>query len=380
MRLFSKFKRLNLRRIRVKLRFRYQLKFMRQRFFPAIILFAMCFGVFTTIKAQEKSDAESINIETTLVSVPVIVSDRQGRYVAGLQAKDFTLFQDGAKQNIDFFAATEEPLNVALLIDTSRSTQSVIGNIKRAATEFVEQLKPQDKAIIVSFDYEPHVLSALTSDVKNLKQAIKRAEIGEYIGTALRDAIVQITEKSFANVKGRKAIILLTDGKDHGSYSTTDELIHSVEESDTMIYSIFYQTGRGFNQNPRDIWRNDRRDFPFPPRRQGGVFNRRFPDDNPFPRRFPNENRRRQRAGENNEAAADFLKNLADATAGRFYESEITDLKKTFGLITDELRFQYRLGFYPNENTEVNALHQLRVKVLREGVAVRARASFRVKQ
>jgi VWFA-related protein len=349
-----------------------------------IIVICLLFPVGVSgILAQDKSSPdEIIKIDTTLVSVPVIVSDREGRFVANLQAADFTIYQDGTKQKIDFFAATEEPLTIALLIDTSHSTREVLDNIKDAAQDFIKLLQPPDKALIVSFDYAPHVLSPLTSDREQLKRAVKNADIGEYAGTALRDAVFNVVNQSFAGIKGRKAIILLTDGKDAGSQVSIADLLYSLEETDTMIYSVFYQTGRFADRNVVD----------FPPSRRGGVFGGRFPRRNnrlpPFPddRRRDNPQRReraeqrRERIEQKNEAAEIFLQSLSDTTAGRFYSNDVRDLKKTFGKIVEELRYQYRIGFYPPpEEKSAGILHQLKVKVARpETLVVRARRNYRV--
>src|SRR5262249_2641591 len=159
-------------------------------------------------------ETETLKIDTTLVSVPLIVSDQQGRYVAGLQATDFTLYENRLKQQIDFFAAVEEPLNVALFLDTRFSARLVLDDIKDSAHDFIKQLRPQDRALIVSFDSQVKTLSPLTNDRKALDRAIKGASIGDQLGTLMRAAIDQVLQQQFKSLNGRKAIILLTDGKD----------------------------------------------------------------------------------------------------------------------------------------------------------------------
>lgn len=321
------------------------------------------------VGAQSPTEQEGIKLKATLVSVPVIVSDRNGRYLSGLRAEDFTLYSDHVKQPIAVFEATEEPLNVALLLDTSLSTRDVLGDIKDAALSFIKRLRPQDRAVVVSFDYAVHLLSPLTADRRALEQSVKRAEIGAYAGTVLRDAVIKAANDSLRHVEGRKAIVLLTDGKDHGSVVSEVESLEAAQESGAMIYTIFYRTGFA----PR-----------FDNRRGGfgrGGFGRRggiFGDS--FPRRGPNNERRerrRERAERNNEQAADYLGQLADASAGRFYSSEVTDLKKTFDLIADELRHQYRLGFYSSGEPAGAAVHRLTVQVARSEAVVRARRTYR---
>ena len=206
----------------------------------------VCLGV-CPVKAQETTPADVIKIDSNLVSVPVIVSDRNGRYISGLAAERFTLYDNSTQQKIAFFENTEEPLNIALLLDTSRSTQGVIDDIRKAAKNFLKALRPQDRALIVSFDYAVHRLCPLTGDRKTLENAIKHAEVGQYLGTMLNDAVKEVAEVDFKPITGRKAIILLSDGQDHGSMITNSELLASESESDTMVYSIFYaSSGPGF--------------------------------------------------------------------------------------------------------------------------------------
>jgi VWFA-related protein len=326
--------------------------------------------------AKQEQDAP-IKLGSTLVSVPVIVSDRNGRYVSGLKAENFTLYKDGVKQQISFFTAEEEPIHVALLLDTSKSTRNVLDEIKGHARNFLKQLRPQDQAMVVSFDYEVHVLTGLTAERRVLERAIHQAEIGEYVGTTLRDAVYEVEDRHFKKIKGRKAIILLTDGKDHGSRISTDELLEASAESDAMIYTVFYTT-KNPNLDPRfDPFPRRRRDEMDPPVNRG---RRRFPLANELltsrQRQFPGRAQRRQRIERQNERAEQFLEELANVSAGRFYRSEVADLKKNFELIADELRHQYRIGFYPDGEKREGVTHKLRVEVSRPDAVVRARRSY----
>jgi Ca-activated chloride channel family protein len=310
-----------------------------------IPLFLMLsFSVFVVEAwAQDARRDEVIKIDTNLVSVPVVVRDRQGRYVPGLKVEDFTLYQDGVKQTISFFGAEEEPLNVALLLDSSRSAIDAMEQIQDAAQDFIRLLRPADRAMVVSFDHSARVLSPLTSDRKRLQNAVNQVDIGERIGTVMRDAVIEVVEQYFAPVKGRKAIILLTDGKDFGSSISKDELLDILEESDVMVYSVFYQTSAASFGRRRGIWRRGRRG---------------------------------ERA---NEDAIDYLELMSEVSAGRFYQNEVTDLRATFNLIADELRKHYRLGYYPPDAEEDSAAHKITVKVARPDVAVQSRGSYRAK-
>jgi Ca-activated chloride channel homolog len=303
----------------------------------------------TAAQTQKQESDQTIKIDTTLVSVPVIVSDRQGRYIAGLKASDFTLYEDRVKQQIAFFADTEEPINVALLLDTSKSTTWALDDIKQAAQDFVKQLRPQDRAMIVSFDHDTVALCELTSNRKTLEHTIGDAQIGERFGTRLRDAVYAVMIEEFRTVKGRKAIVLLTDGKDYGSGIGEQTLMESAAESDTLIYSVFYRS--------LPPWLDSDRQSPRGRRRRAG------------------------RIEERNEEAMDFLRRLSEVSAGRYFSSEVSDLKQTFGQIVEELRHQYRLGFYPPDHP-AGSIHNIKVEVgteaARPDVVVRSRRSYRV--
>ena len=323
------------------------------------------------VLAQEKTTDEVIKVKTALVSVPVIVSDRDGRYIPDLKQDEFNILQDGVNQKIDFFAATEEPINVALLIDTSQSTREVLGSIKKSATNFIKLLKPDDRAMIVNFDYTTHILSPLTSNQDQLKDAIHMAKIPDReFGTTLRDAVAETVRKQFAGVTGRKAIILMTDGKDHGSYVSTDDLIHSLEESDVIVYTVFFKTDEGsMMRRPNFGGMGGGRGGRYGG--MGGGFPR-FPGGG-----RPQNSRRTQRAEIENREAIEFLQKLSKTTAGRFYESKASKFKDVFELVVEELRHQYRLGYYPAEEAQNAAFHRIQVKVMRPNLVVRARDSYR---
>ncbi|MEK7722754.1 MAG: VWA domain-containing protein [Acidobacteriota bacterium] len=341
-----------------------------------ILFFALFLSVFTFTHFAQNSD-EVIKIETALVNIPVIVSDRNGRNISGLQIENFTVFEDSKPQKIEYFASEKSPLNVAILLDTSRSTQQVLGKIKKAAREFIKQLQPNDQGLIVSFDNDVEFLSELTSDRKTLDRAIKNAEIGEQVGTVLQDAVFDVVNNKFAKVKGRKAIILLTDGKDFGSYINRKDLIYRLEESDTLVYSIFYETGniRRLNNNrlPSIIFPN--------PNRRGGMRGQRR-RQTPFPDNFPPPNQNPRNQGrviqqQMNEDAISFLKQISDSTAGRLYQNEIDDLEKTFAIIANELRNQYLIGYYPEKSETTKNIHQVKVKVDKNDVVVRSKNTYR---
>lgn len=189
---------------------------------------------------EQQKESDVIKVETSLVTVPVVVSDRNNVYIPDLHREEFSLLEDGVKQEIVFFAATKEPFHVVLMLDTSASTQEKIGQIQRAAISFTHQLQPADRVKVISFDDRVHELSAFTGDRVTIEKAIASTRPGE--GTKLYDA-VSVALKSLARVEGRKAIVIFTDGVDWRSASATyDENLASVEESGVIVYPIRYET------------------------------------------------------------------------------------------------------------------------------------------
>ncbi|MEZ5425710.1 MAG: VWA domain-containing protein [Pyrinomonadaceae bacterium] len=321
-------------------------------------------GSFPVFGQVEEPPEEILKIETRLVSVPVLVSDREGRFISGLKEGDFSVFQDGVRQEIAFFADETEPINVALLLDTSYSTTEVIDRIKSAAFDFVRLLKKDDRAMVLSFDTDIKILTPLTSDRNRLNNGINTARAENVSGTVMRKTVNDVINPLFADVKGRKAIILLTDGKDFGSQISEENLLYNLEESDVLVYSVFYLTelNKFLQTDP-------------------AVVNSRIDKNNPGAgvRRSEQNLRRMELIKKNNLEATAYLNRMSDLTAGRFYERDVTDLKETFKLIVDELRKQYRIGFYPPDESEKGKVHQIRVRVKRENLAVRARKTYRSK-
>ncbi len=281
----------------------------------SLILFILPTGLHSQTAKPDKIK----KTDRTLVSVPVTVSDREGHYISGLKKEDFSLFEDGAKQNIDFFATYDEPLNIALLLDTSGSTENVLKSIKNAAKDFIKLLNSKDQCLIATFDSQVKIFNPLTANQQTLENSLDKIQTAKIGGTLMYRAVEQIAQNSFVNVQGRKVIVLLTDGKDFGSAVTKDELLNQLEESDVLIYTLFYKTGAGFNnsvigkQNKKS--RKKKTETPVLP--SGPVY---VPTDE--------EVTLRERSDETE--AVDALKKMSDTTAGRFYLSDTPKLGEVF--------------------------------------------------
>jgi VWFA-related protein len=324
----------------------------------------LCCALPTT-QSQSQEPIDTIKIDTNLISVPVIVSDRENRYVPDLKIEAFRLFDNQVEQKIAFFDTGEEPLNVVLMLDTSLSTSGVLDDIKKAAKAFVKELRPQDRAMIVTFDWQHQKLTTLTSNRKELESGIKQAKVGKMAGTVLYDSLMDVSSRVLQPIRGRKAIILLSDGNDHGSVVTPEELLRSESEADAMIYSIYYlPEALRFLGPPRPLR------FPFP---------RRLDSTTPQRPRGPGGPGRRGGWGGLGYDGYDLMKKLSEVTGGRFYQGETKNLKETFALIAEELRHQYRLGFYPDELKRDGSVHALSVKVNLPDVSVRSRREYLAK-
>ncbi|HKR61978.1 MAG TPA: VWA domain-containing protein [Pyrinomonadaceae bacterium] len=122
---------------------------------------------------QDPQRPEVIKVNTALVTVPVVVTDRYGQFVSDLSRNDFRMQENGEPQQIASFSSAEAPFNVALLIDRSRSTRNKLGAIRKAALNFIKQLQPKDRVLIVTFDEKVHFLGNFTSDRDELERAIR---------------------------------------------------------------------------------------------------------------------------------------------------------------------------------------------------------------
>ncbi len=298
---------------------------------------------------QEKQGTPRIRVESALVTVPVMVSDSEGRFIPGLKADAFKLYQDGVPADVSLFLTSEDPIKIAILLDTSPSTTTVLDKIKKSAARFLLQMRPQDMATVVSFDSDIQVLCPFSSDPRELGRAIENAKQGG-ASTRIRDAILEMAQRRFRSISGRKAIVLLTDGEDHGSETSVQALLDGVAASSTLIYSIFYHV------DPRQLMKE--------------LVGRSVRIPKPVKgRKDPWQQRE--------EEAAAFLEKVSELSAGRFYRSEITEFDKAFKQISDELRSQYVLGFYPDQSKLDGQLHSLEVQVAVPDSVVRCRRSYR---
>jgi Ca-activated chloride channel family protein len=300
----------------------------------------------------EIGEEEVLRVDTTLVAVPVSVQDSSGRYVADLRKEDFRVFEDGVEQEIAYFAPVERPFTVALLLDTSDSLRFRLQDVQDAAVAFVEQLRPADRVMVVSFSSRVDILCEPTSDRETLRRAIRRSHTQG--GTRVYDALDFVVRERLERIAGgRKAIILFTDGIDTGSFhSTRDSTLRHMEESDVLAYAVQY----GASADAGGRWRDA-----VNAGGAGAVMPGGAPTDPAAAAR-----------------AAAYLRELSRTTGARHYRAEnLESLRRAFAEVAAELRQQYSLGYYPKPTArDAGVRRRIKVTVGRPKLNVRARAAY----
>src|SRR5262245_2231439 len=191
-------------------------------------------------KGSQPAQDEPLNLSATLVQVPTVVTERGGKFVSDLSQVDFTLLEDGKRQDIGLFKAVKQPFNVVIVIDTSNSAEDRLKAMQDSAIEFVRHLDTQDRAMLITFDNEIHELADFTSDHSELEAAIKTAEAG--FGKLLYEAVNRALEK-LKEVDGRRAVILFTDGVDLDSIEASAEgTTKLAEQVGASIYTVKFET------------------------------------------------------------------------------------------------------------------------------------------
>jgi Ca-activated chloride channel family protein len=267
-----------------------------------------------------------------LVSLNVTVTDSTGRYVTDLAEGDFSVFEDGAKQDLTFFNRNNLPIALSLLIDSSASMEQRMEHAQEAAIGFARKVREQDLAQVVDFDSRVEIKLGFTNKIDELEAAIRATSPGG--STALHNA-VYISLKELAKIKAkntdevrRQAIVVLSDGEDTSSLVSFEEVLELAKRSETAIYTIGLQ-----------------------PREQSAL--RGFRE-------------------------AEFvLRQLAQETGGRaYFANRVEDLKDVYGQIADELSSQYSMGYASKNSKRDGAFRRLVVQVARPNVTARTKRGY----
>lgn len=310
-------------------------------------------------------DGEIIKVNTQLVTVPVRVLDRKGRFMSGLSKENFKVFENGREQTIEMFSNENEPFTVALVLDMSYSTKFKIADIQSAAIAFIDQLRPQDQVMVVSFDGDVHVNCEATSDRKEIHRAIRSTKIST--GTSLYEAIDLVINNRLASIEGRKAVILFSDGVDTTSRRANDmNNLHDAMEQEAIIYTIRYDT---FN----DV--QSMSNVPIVQKPKISIPTKEDPIPGLIPTiAMPGTQGTTQAEYEK---AAEYLDQLAFRTGGTKYDAlNLGNLAEAYSKIASELREFYSVGYYASEERLPGKTSSVKVRVDRDGVAVKARENY----
>jgi Ca-activated chloride channel homolog len=295
----------------------------------SIVIFLLLSCILTApvlpIGAQDPQRPDTIKLNTSLVSVPVVVKDRANRFVTGLAERDFIVEEDGVRQEIAEFSSAEAPMSVVLLLDASLSTKDWVESIRDTAREFADQLTAKDKVMVVAFDAKVHFLSDFLSDRSQIRRAIRARNLKgdkKEIGTALFDAVQAAVVEKLTPVKGRKAMVVFSDGIDTASRrATLASAKEMVANLGVPAYTIQYPGIRS--------------DY-------------------------------------------GFLDDLSKLTGALHFSAESVDnADSAFSSIAEELRFQYTLVYYSKNERRDGQQRRITVRVNRPDVSLRAREAYR---
>jgi VWFA-related protein len=328
------------------------------------------------LEPEEVSEGDVVRVDTTLVTVPVSVLDRQGRFVPNLRREDFSVFENGIEQPIAYFEPAEKPFTVALILDTSASTHFHLWEIKEAAIAFATQLRPQDRVLVVSFNDQVLLLTEATNDL-NVVSAVIQENANTGDSTRLYDAVNLVINERLNKIKGRKAIVLFTDGVDTSStLATYQSTLREAEELDALIYPIQYDTSdylRAMQSAGSITVVTSSGNWPFRRTSSSQVIYSGTPNGGTPP---PGTTRA------DYDRADKYLHGLAEKTGGRLYQAnDSAQLAQAFSRIAEELRRQYSLGYYPQNYSQPSAVQsgerrEIKVRVHQPNLAVRARDNY----
>ena len=346
----------------------------------------------TNSRGEEVDEGDIVRVETQLVSVPAVVTDRNGHPITGLHLENFLVLEDGKAQKLTNFATTETPFEIALLLDTSGSTRDDLGLIRDAANAFIDALRPGDRVAIVAFKNSTRngiptasadFRSPLTDNREALRVAI--ADISTSNGTPFYDTLGQIGRQIFRHppreeIRGRRAIVALTDGVDSSSDSGFDEARASVTRAGLASYFIELSTEDYVEDRLLKDCEDDGRLTLSP--KQLERFRKMFvpqlqkEDYEDFCRLGQFEKMDISRRLYN--LARNEMNELAHSSGGKnFSAATLQDTRAAFAQVANEIGTQYSLGYYPANKTRDGQFRKITVQL--RGVKdaqVRAREGY----
>ena len=265
----------------------------------------------------------NLRVETTLVQIPVAVTDSGNRFVLGLQKDDFHLLEDGVEQSVAHFSGEDAPLSVGLVFDESGSMDYKLRTSKAALSQFLKTMNGADEAFLIEFSDSAKVSVAFTSNSQDIQKALTEIHPGGL--TALLDAVNLGLHEMKKAKNPRKAIVIISDGGDNNSKYTAEQITGLVREADVQIYAMgVFEPTLSFGLTPEEI------------------------------------------------SGPRLLSEIATQTGGRAFAAALTsDLPSVAARIAVELRNQYVLGYYPKNETRDGKYRKVEVKVTQPpGVSV----------
>ena len=285
--------------------------------------------------ALRAQDDAVFSTSVKVVNVLATVRRKNGALVSELGKDDFTLTEDGHPQSIRYFAReTDLPLTLGLMVDTSGSQRRVLDAERGASVRFLDQVvRGKDKVFIMQFDSAVRMKAPLTANIGKLDDALayvdtetrRQVVMQNGGGTLLYDAVTQAANDTMKSLTGRKALILLTDGVDVGSYGSVDDAVEAAQRADTLIYSILYSDSGAY-----------------------GIFGGR-------------DGRK-------------VLERMSGDTGGSLFEvSKKLSVDQVFDIMQQELRTQYNLGYVSDRPVTLSEFRAIGLSVNQKGMTVQAR-------
>jgi VWFA-related protein len=317
------------------------------------------------------------------VVLPVTVRDKKGALVTGLQMNDLTLSEDGRPQTIKSLSRqTAQPIRVGLLVDTSRGVSGAMTEERKAATQFVDAVLPaagssRDQVFLLHFDREVELLEDFTSSREKVDRELEdlgptrqerydnqgpettgddRASTRHgHEGTQLYDAIYLAADELMKSKDGRKALVLFSNGADHGSKETLNDAIDAADHANLEVFTVFFKGQQDKAENEMQT-----------PRRRGGMGGG-WPGSGGGGRKTPEPT---SAAGVDGKK---IMQQIASRTGGHAFEAKKpADLEAIYKLIDTEMRAQYLLTYTPDKADDEGGFHKVELKAKKEEFSVSA--------
>jgi len=340
----------------------------------------------------EVDDGDVVRVDTQLVNVPTVVYDQMGRPLTNLKADNFIVYEDGQKQQLSNFATAETPFEVALLLDTSGSTQEQIEMIRRAAKSFISALREGDRVAIVAFNKRPNggknlsvvdVISRLTNNRDVLEMTLER--IGASAGTPYYDGVARIMDEIFykpssSEMRGRRAIVALTDGVDSVSEKEFADIRARLQSVDVACYFIQVNT-ENFVEDRLLLDCEDRAVLVLS-KEQLNRYRRNF-DPKADPEDYYDFCRlgkfqRMDISHKLYQLARKEMNELSLSSGGKIFPVEsLREAQSAFTQVAKEIGTQYSLGYYPTNQKRDGSFRTIRVEIKGiKGTSIRAREGY----